>query len=232
MGTKTSLKVEPLFTELTPRSLRAFNLDMEGYSMGLDKQGQYFLSVTTSNFPFKYINHDFALCTTNTIYLKTNLNNIGVSNTGVVANNIVLADEEPRLSKRIGALEGVLPDGEVHRKAIILQGFDGNVLALGYREPENQQAVLFAAFSNHLKASRHQLLPGGHSQLFNVNIVDVDCVRRFLREARSEPQRAEELARFRARFIQSQLAGFPLLDSAADFFAELEALVDRSDDSK
>ena len=192
--------------------------------MGLDKQGQYFLSVTTSNYPFKYINHDFTLCTTNTIYLKTNLNNIGVSNTDVTATNIVLADEEPSLSKRIGALEGVLPDGEVHRKAIILQGFDGKVVALGYREPDHEQAVLFAAFSNFLKTSRYQLLPEGSSQLKNLNIVDVDSVRRFLRETRSEKQREEELQQFRQRFNQSQLASFSLMNSAADFFTELEAL--------
>jgi hypothetical protein len=222
---KTTLKVEPLFTELTPRTLRAFNLDMEGYSMGLDRQGQYFLSVTTSNYPFKYINHDFALCTTNTIYLKTNLNNIGVSNTGVTGSDIVLAEEEPSLSKRIGALEGVLPDGEMHRKAIILQGFDGKVVAMGYKEPENEQAILVAAFSNHLKTSRYQLLPEGNSQLHNVNIVDVDCIRRFLQEARAEKPREEEWRLFKARFIQSQLGSFSLMNSAADFFAELEALV-------
>jgi hypothetical protein len=196
---------------------------MEGYTMGLDKRGQFFVSVTTSNYPFSYIDKKYAVCTSNTIFLKTNLNNIGVSNTGIVAKNIVLSEEEPFLTDRIGCFQGVMPDGEFHRRMAVIHGYDGRVLAFGHKELDNEEHILYSSFSSYI---RHHLYSdensGTRGDGDDMNIVDTDSIYRYLNDAQNnEVDTSRVNASFINMFIPAQVSSFGISQDPIAFHKSL-----------
>lgn len=231
-------KVDFLFSEMKPRVLLDYNIDMEGYLFGISQEGQFFASVTTSNFPFSYIDSKYRICSTNTIFLRTNLNNIAVATEDILAANATLINPEPHIAKTLGAFHGILTDGQMGLKQTVLHGFDGKVIMLGFKDLISEQSILFAGFSNYLKeaAKEHCLGKTENSEAIilkncmkeleaNVNLVDVDIIVDFLSPENSFEEQAKKITDFKSRFIPGQIKTFDCLESPETFIKELKAAV-------
>ncbi len=211
---------------MIPRTLRAANIDIEGYFLGLDTEGQFFASATTSNYPFSFVDSKYTVCSSNTIFLKTNLNNIVVANNDIVSTSILVADDEGELSHRIGKFQGIMPDGELGHKIAILPGFDGQVLAFGLRENVTEQDCVYGAFSTFLRtvvlAETKEEDP---AQLINVNVIDVDVIRNFMQTITKDKEKDRIFAEFKTKLISSQIATYPNMTSSEEFYKGLAVIL-------
>lgn len=225
---KAFLKIEFLFSEMIPRTLRASNIDIEGYALGLDITGQLFVSATTSNYSFPFVDSKYTVCTSNTIFLKTNLNNIAVTNNDIVSTNIIMADDEGHLSHQIGRFQGIMPDGELGKKIAILSGFEGEVLAFGLKDSHAEQNIVYGAFSSFLRSSILKKL--GNTEMTNdvdknINTIDVECVRRFLERNQRTEDRGSVFAEFKQKFIANQITSYTVMNSSEEFYRGLTAIL-------
>ena len=228
-----TLTVNPLYTENIPRTLQAFSIDMEGYALGLSVEGQFFVSVTTANYPFTYVDNLYRVCTSNTIFLKSNLHNVAVAdwNTegGVISSDILWLDDEGGLSQALGSFQGVMEDGEIASKIIAVQSFDGVVKFLGFRESHTEKNCLFGAFSHYLMTLKQAFItekqpdssePGSKGR----NCINMDIVSEFI--GMTDNRTKEEVFKdFKSKFIPHQIEPFFTMSSAEQFFKELGQLM-------
>lgn len=193
--------------------------------MGLSKEGELFASVTTSNYPFSYVDNKYNVCNSNTIYLKTNLNNIAVSSNPILCTNPVFVNPEPSLSVKMGGLQGVMPSGKFEMKQVVLHGFDGQIVVTGYRDLMSEESTVLAAFTRYLRTVVYKL--PGHKlpvQDKNLNVIDFDILDKFMSEHTDEEKRDKVFGKFKDMFIAVQVQNYRLLKSSEDFFRTVSAL--------
>ena len=224
-GVKKYLTLVLLFSEINPRSVRHVNIDMEGYAVGIDSKGQLFCSVTTSNYPFSYVDDRYNVCSSNTIFLKTNLNNIAVANNSILATTAVYSDIEPSLRKAIGGLQGAMPSGHFEHRSVTLHGIDGQVIATGYKDLVTEDSIMIAAFTRYLRTHVYKLngpcLPLQHT---NLNVIDLDTLTRFNKENTDVVDRSKHFEIFKDKFIQSQLTTFNSMKDSTTFYRLLSTV--------
>ena len=193
--------------------------------MGMSRTGELFASVTTSNYPFSYVDSKYNVCNSNTIYLKTNLNNIAVASNPVFCSNPVFVLPEPSLTDGMGGLQGVMPTGNFELRQLVVQGFDGQVLVHGYRDLLSEESVLLAAFTRYLRTDVYPLQ--GHKnpvQEKNLNLIDFDVLDRFSKEITDHGKQTEIFDAFKGKFIPSQIAHYGIMASAENFLKAVKSL--------
>lgn len=198
---------------------------MEGYAVGIDDRGRLFCSVTTSSYPFTYIDDRYNVCNSNTIFLKTNLNNVALSSQSMLATQAVYARVEPSLSKDIGGLQGAMGDGKFEQRAILLHGLDGQVIATGYKDLVSEESVMIGAFSRYLRTEVYMKIGNEKPvQSKNINVIDLDTLKRFMKEHTSDDDKKKYFDEFKGKFIQSQLTTFNSMTDSSRFFKLVSAV--------
>lgn len=198
---------------------------MEGYAVGVSKEGELFASVTTSNYPFTYVDDKYNVCNSNTIYLKTNLNNIAVASNSIYCFNPALINPETKLAEKLGGLQGVMPSGKFEMRQLLMHGFDGQVIVAGYRDLLTEDSSLLAAFSRFLR-TRFYRLPGHKAPLQEkaINTIDFDILERFLEEFPTDEQKKKVYGEFKKQFVPFQIQNMGMMKSSDAFFKEVCSL--------
>lgn len=192
---------------------------MEGYALGVDANGQFFISVTTSNYPYHFVDDQYRVCTGNTIFLKTNLNNIAVANYPLLANSVGLFQVDPALQKLVGSLQGIMPDGKFEQRSAVLHGFEGQVVVAGFKDLVSEETVMFAAFSRYLRTTIYSKEGNRPAlQLKNCNTVEAEVLKRYLKAFPAIGDRQPHFKEFKSKFIAAQISGFGIMRSAEAFF--------------
>jgi hypothetical protein len=201
---------------MIPRTLTAFNCELEGHLFGLDQHGELFASVTAAAYPFSFIDARKHVSSKSTIFLRTNLNNIYIAQTKAFASDLLLVNASK--ARGLGCFSRA-NGTDFEDCNLLLHSYEGQVTMLGQKEVKTECTLFFAAFSSFL-AARHSKQV--QDKRF-VNSIESEVVGEYLKL--KGDRQLQVYDDFVATFDQQTRKEYPIFESFKEFLAQLTNLV-------
>lgn len=200
---------------MIPRTLTAFNCELQGHLFGLDQRGELFASVTAAAYPFSFVDARKHVSSKSTIFLRTNLNNIYITQTQAFASDLVLVHAHK--STGLGCFSRA--NGSFFEDCnLLLHGYEGQVTLFGQREVKTECTLFFAAFSSYL-IGKDSKSPDNRF----VNSIQTEVLDGYLKL--TEERQIQVYNAFVAGFDQETRKEYPIFETFKEFKAQLTNLM-------